>query len=154
MATRILALDPGGTTGWASWTDGQYNCGQIGPDEHHLELWDFLGNQQTANFTIVCESFEFRQRARAGLELISKEYIGVAKLFKQERMLELHNNQVQKLVFQTAAMGKGFIKDDKIKAKGLWTKGQKHAMDAMRHLLYYQVITLRQTDIMWDWKDL
>jgi len=35
---RVIALDPGGTTGWATWTNyygptvRQFDCGQIGPD--------------------------------------------------------------------------------------------------------------------------
>lgn len=156
---RIVALDPGGTTGWAMWEEGpltlqshstsdRFNCGQIGPDEHHKQLWDFLGTMQTHDFTIVCESFEFRQgKQRHNINLMSKEYIGVAKLFAAERM-------DTPVVFQTAALGKGFVSDAKLKAMGLYHPGHKHAMDAIRHLVYYMVIKEHRRDLIESWKDL
>lgn len=133
---RVLALDPGGTTGWASYsldddpaTQGVFDCGQIGPEEHHLELYNFLGSQQARDFTIVCERFEYRNTSRAGLVLDSKEYIGVTRLFSQERNVPV--------VFQNASQAKGFVKDIHIKRFGLWHHGWKHAMDGYRHLLFY-----------------
>jgi len=134
---RIVALDPGGTTGWATWTDyplekDRWKCGHIGPEPHHNALDQFLGMQQTNKFVIVCESFEYRNQSRAGLVLDSCEYIGVVKRFCQERGVLLH--------MQTAAMGKGFVKDNNLRALGLWSGARwKHAMDARRHLLYYMV---------------
>lgn len=142
---RILALDPGGTTGWASLTaenvphpDGYdellnitWSCGQIGPENHYLKLFNFLGIQQVSDFTVISESFEYRNRARPGLDLSSKEYIGVTQLFCEERNVPL--------VMQTAGAAKGFVSDGKIKTAHLWFPGQKHAMDATRHLLYYIV---------------
>lgn len=142
---RIIALDPGGTTGWAAYTaermeaeKGKYEyyaekftCGQIDAQEHHLQLYNMLGLMQTQVYHVVTESFEYRNRARPGLELISREYIGVTKLFCADRQVTFHK--------QTAAMGKGFVKDENIKKLGLWSPGFKHAMDAYRHLLYYMI---------------
>lgn len=137
---RIVALDPGGTTGWATFhSDAEirlqhFLCGQMGPEDHHNELDAFLGMEQPATpevYYIVCESFEYRNRARPGLDLSSCEYIGVMKRFCQERRINY--------TMQTAAMGKGFVKDDNIKRLGLWSPGNKHAMDAMRHLLYFMI---------------
>src|SRR5687768_17063694 len=119
---KIIALDPGGTTGWATYedqeipvpgTDGEVErhgvkwvCGHLGPEEHHGQLYDFLGMQHSQQETyLVSESFEFRQKARDGLVLVSLEYIGVTKLFARERGLQLR--------MQTAAMGKGFVTDEK-----------------------------------------
>lgn len=160
---KILALDPGGTTGWALYQDmtvegDQYDCppaimsgdfytiGQIGPEEHHGRLWHLFQHQQPT--MIVCESFEFRQfdGHRTGIRLDSKEYIGLVKLWR-----ELEGTPV---VFQTASLGKTFCTDDKIKALNLWTPGHKHAMDAMRHLLTYMVQRERRYDIARNWKDL
>src|SRR5690348_14403081 len=101
---RVLALDPGGTTGWATYTalqmhdpggptdeyyDEKWSRGQLGPDEHHNMLDVLLGTQQTDHFVVVCESFEFRnmdKRFRDNINLMSREYIGVVKRFYQERM--------------------------------------------------------------------
>lgn len=143
---RIVALDPGGTTGWATYTEypeadkpeQKFACGQIGPFEHHKDLYDFLGMQQTDDTIVVCESFEYRNERRPGLVLISKEYIGVAKLFVAERGFESEENFLH-YKEQTASKAKGFVKDTNLQKLGLWSSGFPHAMDAMRHLLYYMI---------------
>lgn len=135
MVARIIALDPGGTTGWATLTidlkkrTHEFKSGHLGPQKHHNSLMVLLENQHVRDTYVVSESFEFRQRARDNLVLVSLEYIGVTKLFCETRDVPLF--------MQTAAMGKGFAKDVHIKKLGLWTPGYKHAMDAMRHLLYF-----------------
>jgi hypothetical protein len=137
---RVLAFDPGGTTGVAkAWTeddDFKFSYHQIGPDEHHEELWGFLQAhlQQYGlpNLEIVCESFEYRNMSRKGLELVSKEYIGIIKLFCEINGI--------KLTFHTASAAKTFVTDDKIHSLDLWVPGKPHAMDGMRHLLRYLVI--------------
>lgn len=141
----IVALDPGGTTGWAyfratkllntedqaEYYDESWSCGQLGPGKHHKQLYDMLGLQHTDEYHIVCESFEYRNKTRPGLELVSREYIGVTELFCQERNVPLH--------MQSASMGKGFVRDTNIKRLGLWSVGWKHAMDSYRHLLCYMI---------------
>lgn len=151
---RVIGLDPGGTTGWATVSrtrepsDETWQFGQLGPNEHHEELFAFLEMSIVQETVIVCESFEFRQnRQRDNINLMSKEYIGVVKLLDQER------NNV-KTVFQTAAMAKGFVSDKKIKAMGLWQPGYKHAMDATRHAIYYLVNKENRTDLIKNWRTL
>lgn len=154
---RIVALDPGGTTGWAMWQDrplmedaglwNYFTIGQMGPEPHHEDLYASLELWHVSDYTIVCESFEFRQgKQRHNIVLDSKEYIGVVKLLQQQRNIPV--------VFQTAALGKGFVTDDKLKVMGLWYPGKKHAMDAMRHLIYYMVTKRGHKDLIASWKDL
>jgi hypothetical protein len=148
----ILSLDPGGTTGWAMYKDdgvskSGFSCGQIGPEEHHYDLYTFLEREHAKGMTVIYEQFEWRpnrhQNAAYGdryVELISKEYIGVIKCFVQDRTSEVfHSSARPRLVMQTAAEAKGFVKDDNIRKLGLWTPGLKHAMDAYRHMLYYLI---------------
>lgn len=173
MTYRILALDPGGTTGWATYTaekmvnpEGgveyykeRFDCGQIGPQEHHYKLDRFLGLQHTQEFTVVCESFEFRQHDnhRQNVELISREYIGVVKQWHQALAPEGYDDSGVKLVFQTAALAKGFIPDKgpqankKIREAGLWYPNSVHAMDATRHLLYNLVNKRGRMDLVEKW---
>jgi hypothetical protein len=112
--------------------DIEWHRGHIGPEPHHSELYHMLESLNTENYRVITESFEYRNRARAGLVLVSLEYIGVAQLFC--------NEYGRVLTKQTASMGKGFVKDEHLKKLDLWygTKW-KHAMDATRHLIYFIV---------------
>jgi hypothetical protein len=94
----------------------------------------------------VTESFEFRQgKQRAGIELVSREYIGVVQLWCDNNEQILHQ--------QTAALGKGFVNDPKLKALNLWSSS-KHSRDATRHAIFYMVNRLRMTHLINAWKDM
>lgn len=142
----ILALDPGGTTGWALYTadvihdltgikaDGpvpefykeKFNSGQMGPGHHHRRLWGLLEQWTVTNTIIVCESFEYRRnpkdRQRDNIVLDSKEYIGVVNLYQQHfehTTAPRHDGLLHlDVVYQTAATGKGFWTDQKLQAVG------------------------------------
>ena len=150
MSTRIVALDPGGTTGWAYVDirdDGtlEFHHGMLESQNHHNELRDLLygllynleGHRVVEYYNIVCESFEYRNASRPGLELVSVEYIGVMKLFCQEFNIPYH--------MQSASQGKirdkptAFVKPDNLKKLGLWSPNMIHAMDAYGHLLYFLI---------------
>ncbi len=158
---KILALDPGGTTGWATATiverdytalggpildDVRWQQGMLGPQEHHKQLWGLMELQETEHdFRVVCESFEFRNEHRDGLVIVSSEYIGLAKLFQLQRHPD------HPVVLQTASTGKirpakteatAFVKKRNLQALGLWNLGPKsehHMVDATGHLLYYML---------------
>lgn len=160
---RIISLDPGGTTGWAMFTSkyvktkdlfapdseyvktfippGTWECGQIGPHEHHKDLYYFLIENWIEETYIVSESFEYRNDSPAGLELVSREYIGIAKLVAAQHRVGLYQ--------QTASQGKvrnkptAFVKPSNLKKLNLWKPGQPHAMDAYGHLLYYMINSAR-----------
>ena len=126
---NILAFDPGGTTGWVLYSDDTIVGGQL-EGQHHLDLFNLLNDYDPD--IIVYETFEYRNKSRAGLVLDSREYIGVIKLY----------NQIwsgTKLVAQTPAQAKGFVTDDKLKKMKLYYPGMPHMCDAMRHLVYYIV---------------
>lgn len=131
--TKVIALDPGGTTGWAKGLIYEGRMGVISGQDtfNHIELYDFVENMRPD--IIVCERFDFRKggRTRAGVELISKEYIGVVHLYSQVMNIELH--------MQMPAEGVGgYWKDDhRLKEDKVFTRGKPHANDAMRHLLQW-----------------
>jgi len=153
--TLIVSLDPGGTTGiaYAVGLTGEgwdYKVQQLGPEAHHLVLhrrlerlyWEF----EHDDMTVVYESFEYRNKERPGLVLDSVEYIGVTKTFSKANNVPT--------VKQTASMAKGFVKDKNIKRLGLWSPGQPHAMDALRHLLFYQTTVLKDKAVLErGWKE-
>jgi hypothetical protein len=168
---RLLAFDPGGTTGWASvdYSDPtsqnkpptqldqlNFDAGQIGPHEHHKELHTFLHTQyirtiisEKINFYIVYEDFQFRQHAskdktKTKVELISCEYIGIIKLFVQQFAVPL------KVYSASAAKGilpdKGPQANVKLQQLGLYRPGNPHSNDATRHLLRHLVFGMKIQD--------
>jgi hypothetical protein len=166
---RIVAFDPGGTTGWAfvitdaytgtlgqlvapnaKWIrDDYWQRGQLG-GEHHQALEAFL--DRIMPDIIVCEDFKYRQRApgsiRMNVELDSVEYIGVIKLWVQKRQRKFGFQT--ELVMQPASVcnGKRLVTDKLITKLGLWVPGQRHAMDATEHLVYYMITEQSRTDLI------
>lgn len=151
---RILALDPGGTTGWAAYSaliipgiefatismSQRFTCGHITGDKHHVELENFLGSQRLAAFVVVCETFDDTASGHS-VNLMAREYIGVVEKWCQE-------NDVP-LVMQRPGVAKPFTKDINLKRLGIW-KGVKwkHAMDAYRHLLWHMIHTTGRKDLL------
>jgi hypothetical protein len=125
--TYYLALDPGGTTGWRGYDTArhQFHDGICGPGPHHQQLWDLLETMMP--HTLICESFQHTQLKST--ELISVEYIGIAKLWAA-RDISRH------LHMYTSAQGKGFWTDDKLVLIAAWSPN-RHIRDATRHLLHY-----------------
>lgn len=158
-----LAIDPGGTTGWAyyraekmvdpfddlkaypgdiaiadmseipqeavEWYDEEWTCGQLGPEDHADELLTLLELNHTAEYQVIVERFVPRP-GKIGAKLEpAPRYITIAEMFCKERGLEMH--------LQNVGQVKPFVKDANIKKLGLWTPSQRHAMDGMRHLLFW-----------------
>lgn len=130
---KVIALDPGVTTGYAT--------GLISPEGKMLvvggqERWNHVGLYQFLVINepnvIISERFEFRKKAREGLELFSRELIGVANLYAQ-----LHMPPPHELVMQMPSVIGGFFSDAQLKKDNLWKEGRGHNMDALRHLLHW-----------------
>lgn len=174
---RVVGLDPGGTTGWFQY-DAEYmpsltghGRGELidhkvthmhfGPEEHHDELYTALELSHIHDFYLVVESFEFRKgRQREGINLMSREYIGVASLFAQQRGLK----KGERYIKYTAGQSKGFIPDKavngmpanaKLKAiPGFYQPGWKHANDAARVAANFLIVNHHRKDLIERWKDL
>ena len=136
---RILAFDPGGTTGYAVLIDDKDDKIDTGilEGEHHHPLLNFL--HDWAPETIVYERFDYR-RNKKHAELDSVEYIGVIKMYGQMTNCPI--------IEQPQLKGqKGFWTDDKLKELELYTPNITHPNDAVRQLLYYITFTLK--DLRW-----
>ena len=156
----IIAIDPGGTTGLAWWTKSpgkirpnQFQTQQIGPcnEDHPLLVLIALLNgivalNQNRRIRIIGESFDFRmdERYRDKIDYTAAEVIGALRLWYSWILPD--NGQVT-MEFKGAGLGKGFWVDEKIKKVGLWKPGQRHAMDAMRHLLRYMAFQLDMVEL-------
>jgi hypothetical protein len=128
---KIIALDPGITTGIAY---GIIEKGLMTVDANQRQ-WTHsqLASELQVNWpdVVICETFEYRNKARAGLELYPVELIGVVKLYIQTCISPVE------LILQNAATGKGYYSDQKLKDEGVYQRGVPHGMDALRHLLHW-----------------
>lgn len=126
----ILALDPGETTGyaWGTIKEGKFIYEGAGEGEYDEQaLWGMLCSISPE--TVVAEGFEFRQRVREGLVLYSRNLLGVSQLWTAIR----DRNYVE----QSAAQGKSFFTDDKLRGVRAYQKGLRHSRDATRHLFWW-----------------
>jgi len=162
----IIAIDPGGTTGYAAYwpvaatriVQGTWerheieNC-ELGFQLRHLlrEIGSLTRTVQPfiakPTIHIVYEPFEFRrnERERDKIEYTSAEVVGALKYWADDL-------DYVKLVPQPASSGMAFWDDAKIKKLGLWVPGRRHAMDATAHLLKYRSFVLGEKHLYLPFK--
>lgn len=127
----ILALDPGVTTGWciANVKDDKtvrIGIGQTRFTEADLFAWLVDYGKLDG---LIYETFEYRNRARTGLDLTPVRMIGVIELYVQLEQINVWK--------QSAATGKGFYNNGKLHDLGVYEKGLQHGRDASRHMLHF-----------------
>lgn len=127
----IISFDPGGSTGIAIYdTDNDsFSSYEIHDTQHHLQLYKLLYTLRPE--AIITERFDYRNTSKTGVVLDSREYIGVIKLYCQLTETPL--------AMQSASQAKGFVSDINLEMCGVRLKGQPHANDAMRHLLFFMI---------------
>lgn len=131
---KILAIDPGVTTGMArlNRTPDKFEIIETWEEKFsHRDFWDEL-HIEVPNLIII-ENFIHTQVSR--VNLYPAELIGIASLFVEI----MHWVPIQ-LVKQNPDKRKWWTME-KIKAINLWESGKPHAMDALKHLLVYETFT-------------
>jgi len=137
---KIIAFDPGGTTGLAKviLPEEKLDVGQ----SHSAEaIWYFLNNEWPDQ--IVYEKFLYQRRDK--VDLTPVEVIGVIKLWAAVNRVPIAS--------YTAAQAKTFWTDQKMKKLGGWFEGMPHGTDALRHLLYHRVFTMKHEHILEGLRD-
>jgi hypothetical protein len=127
---KILAIDPGITTGWCKGEIVEHGELVLDPGQTIFtakQFYTFL--RQVSPARLICESFEFRKGTRQGLVLDSVKFIGICELYSQQFAIPLDA--------QKAAQGKGYYTNPKLKQAGLYIPALSHGMDALRHLLHW-----------------
>lgn len=135
VSVRVLAIDPGVTTGFA-----MVDFLREGPVVDYRQ--DKLTPREFGDFALalnanhyICESFQHRSGEFHKDVLFPVELIGVLKY-----VLDEDSREVQLLWFQPpATQGKktAFFTDEKIKDMGLWKPGLDHGRSALKHLLHW-----------------
>lgn len=144
---RLLALDPGETTGWSIWDshDGgtYYELTALG----QMASWDKDDNARTpihlvaSNFPkllkeydpshVVYETYrvyDWKSDDHKWSDVPTLRIIGSI----ETRLLDA---QVP-YSYQTAQVAKNFVTDDLLKHWGFYQRGQRHSRDSMRHGIY------------------
>lgn len=152
-STLIVSLDPGGTTGIASYYllgEGRsgssggsfdycetFNGKELGPEPHFKQLWSYLTNMSPD--ILLCENFDIQDNP--AVSMISLQYIGVAKLYHQ---------LTGKALFMRPRPNKdiAWLSNDSLKRMGLYTEGMPHRNDATRHLVHFVVNELKRKEIL------
>lgn len=119
-----LALDPGKTTGVAWRQDGELRGIQWPGESIVVVLHGFHSTHVLTE--IVVENF--RSRPGPAVNLSAPEVIGRIYAWADEWGIPV--------IRQDASPVKVRVTNDRLRAAGGWQRGQEHARDALRHLLY------------------
>lgn len=121
---KIVALDPGGTTGYAYRDGAAFGCGEIEGGEQ--SVWWAL--ERLAPNVVVCERFNFRPKDHADLTAVA--VIAIAGEWCRQHEVPMH--------LQTVEAAKHFWNDERLREYGVYRAGGPHARDATRHLLWWE----------------
>lgn len=121
-----ISLDPGQTTGVA-WRHHESDelQGLEWPGDSIVVVLDGFHSQFGIDEVVV---ENFRSRPGPAVNLSAPEVIGRVYAWADERGIEV--------VRQDASPVKRVIDNDTLRELGGWKRGQQHARDAIRHLLY------------------
>lgn len=142
---RLLALDPGETTGWSVW-DSHDNCTRYELEgAGQLATWDkdrHSINSCVINFQRLLDTvkpdravletyrvYEWKAESHAWSDVPTLRIIGSM----ETRLIDLGIPYS----FQTAQVAKNFVTDDRLKEWSFYKRGERHSRDSMRHGLYY-----------------
>lgn len=127
---RVLALDPGQTTGVAILEEGRLiEWSQLGTKDIPIgikelsKLYDRIQPQY-----IISEAYKiygWKKDSHAWSELHTSQLIGVIKTLAQQRNIPHEERLAQE--------AKVFCTDTKLEEWGMYKPGMKHARDAIRH---------------------
>ena len=139
---KLLSIDPGHTTGWSIFENGDMtSCGQVDT------VIDRRGNNEgTVDWRAVEKLVLFHNPTHvlyedyrvyghkldrhSNSQVLTIRIIGVI-----DYLARIHLGA--EVTHQSASVAKGFCDDKKLKMWGLYTKGQRHSRDSIRHAVYY-----------------
>lgn len=133
---KLLCLDPGKTTGWCLFVDGELTkWGQIEDcfDDKNVDvtkLYDLFADIQP-DFILYedYKVYSHKLDRHSFNPVFTVRLIGVIETYCQTEGVKSHK--------QMATTAKNFCTDDKLKQWGFWQKGMRHSRDAIRHGCYF-----------------
>jgi hypothetical protein len=155
---RVLAVDPGSTTGYVLWEGDEGYVGGLDVHLGVLRRGEFKGGWKAGAsgvFTacrawnadvLVLEDFILEggdhSSEREGLDSCRINAVVEFNLNRDGPDLDDGGvvgrlGVVIPIVYQTASQAKGIITDERLRKWGLWHRGSAHVRDAHRHLCLY-----------------
>lgn len=147
----LLCIDPGETTGFAVFMNGVLcEYGQIETVSTDAKgdkkiQWGSLADLfiQFEPDVVVCENYRIYAHKLERHSFSQVETLrligGIDQLCNSPYLAE----SVTPLYYAMAVQAKGFVTDDRLKEWDLWKSGMKHSRDAIRHGIYFLLITNR-----------
>jgi hypothetical protein len=134
---RLLVFDPGKTTGWALFKDGNYaDSGQLSEcwneqEEVDAKLLNCFIEEMDPDFVLYEDYriYSHKLDRHSYSKVPTLRVIGSIETVCDLRDIPFHK--------QMAVTAKAFCTDTKLKDWGLMKIGNKHAMDAIRHACYF-----------------
>jgi hypothetical protein len=132
--TRLIAIDPGDTTGVSFWRSGQ----MVSATTMRRDLLLFKRViEHFAPDVIAMESYRIyahKTNQHTHSDVPTLRLIGAIELIAEMQQ------PLIPIVFQSASQAKGFVTDQKLEAWGLYDGINKHARDSIRHAVYYMIM--------------
>lgn len=103
-----------------------------------LELFSWLESREPD--VIICEDFTYRPGMLPGLEMYSRNLIGVINLYAElaDSAFTWAEWRQPQVVMQQPKEKDGFFKSkERLKDMGVWASGKTHGRDATRHFLQW-----------------
>jgi hypothetical protein len=129
MPSGLLALDPGGTTGWAFFKDGHPRAaGQVPGNGEAVEA---LIDAKQPSLVVIEEYvlYPWALKSQTWSDCPEAQLIGVIRFLCRKRSIPV--------LFQGANQAKAFSTDKRLKQWGFLLANKPHANDAIRHGIYY-----------------
>lgn len=155
IPSRLLCLDPGETTGWSLFERGKLTYyGQIETVTMDKQpAWHGLSKlfYETDPTHVVCEDYRVyahKLERHSNSSVVTLRLIGgidfiCRNTFGATNELGPYIAEGIPLTYQMATQAKGFVTDDRLKSWDFWKPGMRHSRDAIRHGLYFLIVTNR-----------
>lgn len=149
--SRLLALDPGHTTGWSLFVDGKLvdsgQCDTVinrrGQNEGDIS-WTAVNRLffETRPDVVVCEDYRVyahKLDRHTNSQVLTLRIIGALEYicFLGYPNKDGCTHDSVPITYQMAATAKGFCDDKKLKDWGFYDVAQRHSRDSIRHAVYY-----------------
>jgi hypothetical protein len=150
----LLCLDPGATTGWCVFEKGVLTLyGQTPTIEDHdtdpkINWFEVIHLMTKIHPThIICENYRIyahKLERHSFSEVPTLRLIGGFELLCHQGIPDDEGRRPRiPMDYQMAVQAKGFVDDAKLKKWDFWKPGMRHSRDAIRHGIYWLLITNR-----------